>query len=88
MAIRNLLHKNHEAAFMEFMTKKGYILSPRPKNPFESFRMVNPRLKGKKRTVIVYEKMELKEHFSVQDKDMYFVYEFLKGLKGKENATM
>ena len=77
MAQRCLLHKSKINDFRLYMESKGYI-ELLPKNEYEILRMRNDDLTGPAKTVIIYRTDDMKEHYSVQEKDYNIVVSFVK----------
>lgn len=71
MANRNTLHINKLEDFKNYLSCIGFEIQP-TKGFYEVL-----RAKKDKRTVIVYEKSEAKEHLTVQDKDTDLLREFI-----------
>lgn len=81
MAIRALLHMNKLKDFERWLEKRGYIILPTSKNPYEIL-----RAKKDKDTVIIYQKGDSKEHLSIMDKDYALIHKFIMESKPKTNA--
>lgn len=79
MAIRNMLHMSQLKAFEEFLESKGYLIIPTV-GAYEVLRAQKPKKerKPKESPVIVYKRLDAKEHLSIMDKDFYLVNEFLR----------
>lgn len=72
MATRSLLHIKHKDEFIEWLKKDGFTIEE-PKGEYEVIRA----RKGK-RILLVYERLEMKEHFTVRGCDMKIVGAFFK----------
>lgn len=79
MAIRNMLHISKLKAFEAFLESKGYMIIPTV-GAYEVLRAQKPKKerKPKESPVIVYKRLDAKEHLSIMDKDFYLVNEFLR----------
>ena len=78
MATRNLLHINDLEDFKKWLIQDGWQLLTTSNNFYEMLRATKP---GKKYPLIVYTKLEAKEHLSVADRDVSVIYAFLKDKK-------
>ena len=84
MADRSRLHINKLDAFSEWLIKDGWKLEE-PKGAYEVLRA---RKDGRKNPLIVYTKLEAKEHLSVMDRDCDVLGAFLKSAKeSQKNQT-
>ena len=81
MARRNLLHKSKLEKFKDFLILDGWEIQP-TKNHWEILRAVK---KNKKYPLIVYRKYEIKEHYTLMQRNVYLFYEFKKWEKGLKN---
>lgn len=76
MAERCILHKNKLPQFREWLFSKGFVIES-TKGDYEVL-----RAKKGKNTVIIYERLNAKEHLTVQQKDYRLVRHFLSETKG------
>ena len=84
MADRSRLHISKLDAFSEWLIKDGWKLEE-PKGAYEVLRA---RKDGRKNPLIVYTKLEAKEHLSVMDRDCDVLGAFLKSAKeSQKNQT-
>jgi len=74
MADRGKLHITKLDAFADWLKKDGWELEE-PKGIFEVLRA---RKEGRKRPLIVYKKIDAKEHLSVMNKDCGVLVAFVK----------
>lgn len=72
MANRYTLHVSHLPELREWLQAKGYKLLPLSNNPYEVL-----RARKSKRTVVVYKKLNAKEHLSIMDRDVPLIRIFL-----------
>ena len=72
MAERCLLHQNKLELLKWWLTTKGYEIQP-TKGYFEVL-----RAKKDKDTIIIYRKIEIKEHLTVQQKDYKMIRQFIR----------
>lgn len=79
MAERCLLHQKKLELFKRWLAIKGYEIQP-TKGNFEVL-----RAKRKTDTVIIFKKIDAKEHLSVQQKDYRLVRQFIRETKMKES---
>lgn len=79
MANRNTMHLKHFEAFTAYLTAQGYEKKPTT-NDYEVLRM----RKGKN-TIILYRRNNMEQHYSVRDKDMWLVYNFLGTMKRSDD---
>ena len=77
MADRCTLHISHLPKFKEWLQEQGWSLLPLSNNKFEVL-----RAKRDNKTLVIYKKMNAKEHLSIMDKDWWLVREFIKTMKG------
>ena len=80
MAQRDLLHKSKLDDFRSWLFDKGWSIED-TKGDYEVLRAVKD-----KRTLILYRRAEVKEHYSVQDKDVAIVREYIKDRKSRPSA--
>ncbi len=73
MAVRNLLHKNKLDDFRQWLIKEGWVIEP-TKGDYEVLRA----RKGNKPPLIVYARNNIKEHVTVQARDVYIVRAYLR----------
>lgn len=76
MAIRYLLHHNHLERFKEYLVNNGYVLED-TKGEYEVLRA---RHEKRKRPLILYTKLNAKEHYSVDDRDWEVVKGFMRSI--------
>lgn len=72
MASRCLLHQKNLDKFAEWLCDRGWEIR-NPKGDFEVLRAINK--KGK--WLIVYKKIDAKEHYTVRDVDRHIVWGFI-----------
>ena len=77
MANRNTLHISKLDAFKEWIVKNGWELEE-PKGRYEVLRARKP---GRKNHLLVYEKLDAKEHLSLLDRDTGVIGAFLRDSK-------
>lgn len=77
MANRNTLHISKLDAFKEWLVKDGWELEE-PKGRYEVLRA---RMPGRKNPLLVYEKLDAKEHLSLLDRDTGVIGAFLRDSK-------
>ena len=77
MADRSRLHINKLDDFKEWLIKDGWDIEE-PKGTWEVLRA---RKSGRKNPLIVYTKIDAKEHLSVMDRDSGVIGEFLRDSK-------
>ena len=77
MAERCLLHKNKLYMFERWLSSKGYEIQD-TKSVSEVLRATKD-----KETVVIFQKNNAKEHFTVQQKDYLLVRQFIKQAKNK-----
>ena len=77
MAVRELLHKSKLARFSGWLTDQGWTIQE-PKGEYEVLRATKP----KQDTLIIWSRMEAKEHLSVPDKWVPTVRKFIKSDRG------
>ena len=75
MANRHILHINHIDKFADWLRNDGFCIEE-PKGNYEVLRA----RKGKK-LLIVYERIDMKEHFTVRDCDFGVVGAFLRDMR-------
>lgn len=81
MATRDLLHKNKLDDFRKWLFIDGWT-EQKTKGEFEILRATKP---NKKRPLIIYKKISSKEHYSVDDRDVGLVFQFLNSKKNNKN---
>ncbi|WP_290776097.1 hypothetical protein [Anaerofustis sp.] len=74
MARRNLLHKTKLEEFKKFLILNGWEIQP-VKGEWEILRAKN---KNEKYPLIVYKRYDVKEHYTLMNRDIYLFYEFKK----------
>lgn len=77
MANRSTLHISKLDAFKEWLVKDGWKLEE-PKGRYEVLRA---RKQGRKNPLLVYEKLDAKEHLSLLDRDTGVIGAFLRDSK-------
>lgn len=80
MAARNILHISQLEAFTAYLLEKGYRHQPPSRNEYEILRMKKGR-----HVVVLFKRLNSKEHLSVMDKDLWLVFNFF-GERRKQNA--
>ena len=80
MANRSRLHINKLEDFKEWLVKDGWNIEE-PKGTWEVLRA---RKEGRKNPLIVYCKMEAKEHYSIMDRDSGVIGAFLRDCRKKK----
>lgn len=70
MAIRNKLHYKHIEDFKKYLINNGYIIK-QPKMIYEVIRAIKDN-----DLVVIYSKLNSKEHLTVQQKDINLVNQF------------
>lgn len=80
MAARNILHISQLEAFTAYLLEKGYRHQPPSRNEYEVLRMKKGR-----HVVVLFKRLNAKEHLSVMDKDLWLVFNFF-GERRKRNA--
>ena len=78
MAIRYRLHHKHLDDFRAYLIGKGWVIED-TKGMFEVLRAKHP---DRKRPLIIYTKLDAKEHYSVDDRDWKILNDFLRVRKG------
>jgi hypothetical protein len=73
MAVRSLLHKSKLPAFTDWLTAQGWTVQ-KPKGLYEVLRATKPDW----HTLILWSRMDAKEHVSVPDNWVPMVRSFLK----------
>jgi hypothetical protein len=74
MARRNLLHKTKLEEFKKFLILNGWEIQ-QVKGEWEILRAKN---KNEKYPLIVYKRYDVKEHYTLMNRDIYLFYEFKK----------
>lgn len=77
MAVRELLHKTKLEAFGKWLESDGWALLP-PKGEYE---VLKAKKTGKK-TLMVWHKADVKEHYVIEDKYRPLVRQFIKSERG------
>jgi len=72
MANRHTLHIKHLPKLKKWLHEEGYVLLPLSNNPYEVLRARYGR-----RTLVVYKKLNAKEHLSYADKDSPLIKRFI-----------
>ena len=72
MANRYTLHISHLSKLREWLQTKGFEILPLSNNPYEVL-----RVRTGERTVVVYKKLNAKEHLSIMDRDVPLIRIFL-----------
>lgn len=81
MANRYTLHVSHLPKLQEWLQAKGFELLPLSNNPYEVL-----RARKDKRTIVVYKKLNAKEHLSIMDRDYPLIRAFLNEVKQNEQT--
>lgn len=76
MAVRNKLHRNHEAKFRDWLIANNWVIET-PKGIWEVIRARHPE---RDRPLIVYSSCN-KEHLSVDGRDIGVINAFMNSLK-------
>ena len=76
MAIRYILHHNHLDKFINYLIGKGWVIE-KSKGEYEVLRA---RHEKRKRPLILYTKLEAKEHYSVDNRDWNIVRDFIRSI--------
>lgn len=79
MANRCLLHKKKLDKFREWLVKDGWEIHPCK----DCFEVLRAKKDGK--WLIVFGKIDAKQHYSIRDEDVKLVRRFLKGIKNGAN---
>lgn len=74
MANRNTRHRNHLPDFLEWLEAKGWKVST-PKGYYEVVRATRP---GRQHPLLIYTQLRDPVHYTVRDRDMPVVWQFLK----------
>ena len=77
MANRHTLHINHLPKFKLWLQNQGWTLLPLSNNEYEVL-----RAKRDNRVLVIYKKMNAKEHLSYMDKDRRLIRRFLDFMSG------
>lgn len=79
MANRCVLHKKHLEPLKKYLNDNGWTIEP-VKGEYEVLRArLNSTGRSQRRTpLIIYSKLEAKEHYSVLDRDMCVIRDFLR----------
>lgn len=80
MANRCLLHKTKLECFKKWLIKDGWIIED-TKDFYEVLRATKPH----KKPVLIFQRNDLKEHYTVQSIYVGLVYQFIKDCKGGPN---
>ena len=80
METRDLLHKNKLDEFRKWLFTDGWT-EEKTKGEFEILRATKP---NKKRPLIIYKRIDSKEHYSIDDRDIGLVIQFLNSSKRKK----
>lgn len=73
MANRRILHRNHLDTFKEWLKNDGWEIED-TKGLYEVLRA---RKEGRREPLIIFEKADAKQHYSVMDRDVWVVKTFL-----------
>jgi len=76
MAIRNILHKSKLKDLENWLAEKGWNIES-PKGEYEVLRATRP----KNKPLIIFRRLEVKEHYSIPDSHVRLVYSFIKATK-------
>lgn len=80
MAIRSILHHSHIEPLKKWLINDGWIMQD-TKGFYEVLRAT----KDGKRPLIVYTKLDAKEHYSVDERDMSIIRAFLRDYRKAES---
>lgn len=80
MARRDLLNKNKLEEFRQWLSEDGWV-EEKVKGYYEVLRAIKP---NKKRPLIIYDRLDSKEHYSIDSRDIGLVIQFIKSNKKKE----
>lgn len=83
MANRNTLHISHIPDFKAWLQSTGWTIEP-TKGLFEVLRARRP---GRKAPLIIYSRMDAKQHVTVLDRDRSLVRSFLRERRGANAKT-
>lgn len=78
MASRNLLHINKLPSLKDWLVNNGFEIQP-TKGYYEVL-----RAKKGKDTIVIYRKLDAKEHYTVQDKDWHLIRRFMNSFKKRK----
>lgn len=81
LACRDLLHKTKLEDFKAWLIKDGWIIE-NPKGLYEVLRAT----KTQRKPLIVFEKDNSKQHYTIQDKYVGLVYQFIKDKKSYKDT--
>lgn len=73
MANRCILHRNHLDTFKEWLKNDGWEIED-TKGLYEILRA---RKEGRQHPLIIFEKIDAKQHYSVMDRDVQVVKDYL-----------
>jgi hypothetical protein len=76
MAVRDILHKSKLKDFKEWLKTNSWNIES-PKGEYEVLRATKPNNKP----LIIFRRLEVKEHYSVPDNHVRLVYSFIKATK-------
>lgn len=83
MAERSLLHKSKLQDFKQWLIKDGWKIES-TKGYYEALRATKL---GKKRPLIVYDKLDSKEHYSIDNRDLGLIIQFIKFDRAKKEGN-
>lgn len=83
MATRALLHKNKLNTLKYWLVRNGWKVHE-PKGEYEVLRATR---KKRLHPLIVYDKLNSKEHLSVQDRDVAVIKQFIRESRGDSKST-
>ena len=73
MAVRSMLHHSHIEPLKKWLINDGWIIQ-NPKGFYEVLRAT----KDGKRPLIIYTKLNAKEHYSIDERDMSIIRAFIR----------
>lgn len=82
MSIKNILHKSKLKDFENWVKKKGWNIQA-TKGEYEILRATKPDSKP----LIIFTRLEAKEHYSVLDSHIRLVYSFIKATKSSAKQS-
>lgn len=74
MANRYVLHHKHLESFTSWLSQNGWVIVP-TRGEYEVLRAIKHR---RKYPLIIYTRLDAKEHYSVMDRDMPVIKKFLR----------
>lgn len=82
MAERALLRKKSLTDFMKWLTEDGWTIEPIKSKGF-TYEVLRARKTGRKNPLMVYDRNNAKEHYSILDRDASVIFAYLKAKKTK-----